>query len=84
MQRTPDLDYGEDNAFGQMELSMGRMPILVENKVTVRQGADSNEKLVMKTCIKQGTKVQQRKKPRLDEQGRNINQSGLRIDTEMN
>ena len=47
--------------------------MLVENKVTAREGGEWNEKPVMKTGIKQGTKVEQRGKPELDEQGRNVN-----------
>lgn len=47
--------------------------MLVEEKVTAREGADWNKKLVMKTGIKLGGKVEQRGKPGLDEQGRNIN-----------
>lgn len=52
---------------------MGRILVLVEDKVTAREGADWNKKLVVKTGIKLGGKVEHRGKPGLDEQGRNIN-----------
>lgn len=43
---------------------MGTIPVLVENKVTAREGADWNRKLVMKTVIKQGTKGGTKKETR--------------------
>lgn len=52
---------------------MESIPVLVEIKVTARERPDWNEKLVMKTGMKQGTKVDKEGKPGLDEQGRNIN-----------
>lgn len=47
--------------------------MLVEDKITAREGAEWNEKLVMKTGIKKGTTVEQSRNPGLDEQGRNLN-----------